>query len=89
MYRGKNIITTEMYEYQGTLRDFYRIMLAVAKNNLVDRGEACLRIYHDNWPLFALVGAYDFIDVVRPNFTFGRVYQNPLIRHVLVEPEVY
>jgi hypothetical protein len=89
MYKGKNLVTGEVYEYEGTLRDFYRIMLYIAKGNLAGCGEARIRIYHDNWPLFALMGAYDFIDVVRPDFTFGRVYKNPLIRPVLVEAENY
>ena len=76
MYKGKNLVTGEIYEYEGTLRDFYRIMLHTAKGNLEGCGEARIRIYHDDWPLFALVGAYYFIDVVRPNFTFGRVYED-------------
>ena len=66
MYKGKNLVTAEIYEYEGTLRDFYRLMLHIAKDNLVDWGEARIRIYHDNWPLFALMGSYDFIEVVRP-----------------------
>ena len=89
MYKGKNLVTAEIYEYEGTLRDFYRLMLRIAKDNLVDCGEARIRIYRDNWPLFALVGSYDFIEIVRPNFTFGRVYKNPLPRSVLVEAEIY
>ena len=89
MYKGKNLVTAEIYEYEGTLRDFYRFMLHIAKDNLVDWGEARICIYHDNWPLFSLMGSYDFIEVVRPNFTFGRIYRNPLIRPVLVEAEIY
>ena len=89
MYKGKNLVTSEVYEYEGTLRNFYRIMLHVAKDNLADYGETRIRIYRNNWPLFAIMGVYDFIDLVRPNFTFGRVYKNPLIRPVLVEPGIY
>ena len=89
MYKGKNLVTGEIYEYEGTLRDFYRIMLHIAKANLESYGEARIRIYRDNWPLFAIMGAYDFIDIVRPNFTFERIYGNPLLRSVLVEPENY
>lgn len=89
MYKGKNLVTAEIYEYEGTLRDFYRLMLHIAKDNLVDCGEARIRIYHDNWPLFALVGSYDFIDVVQPDFTSWRIYKNPLIRPVLVEAGIY
>lgn len=89
MYKGKNLVTGEVYEYEGTLRDFYCAMLHTAKSNLEGYGEAHIRIYDDNWPLFALIGSYDFIEVVRPNFTFGRIYKKPLIRPVLVEAEIY